>query len=70
MIINFHPQELESKKGKEVIDMLVATNAQTVFHVTDKTIEEWKEIISSDEKLVLLAPTYWWGFSPHKSSAA
>jgi NAD(P)H dehydrogenase (quinone) len=63
MIINFHPQELESKKGKEVIDTLVATNAQAVFHVTDKTIEEWKEIISSDEKLVLVAPTYWWGFS-------
>jgi putative NADPH-quinone reductase len=63
MIINFHPQEIESKKGKEIIEGLVASNAQEVFHATDKTAEEWKAIISTDEKLILVAPTYWWGFS-------
>jgi putative NADPH-quinone reductase len=63
MIINFHPKEIESVKGKEVIEGLVAANAQSVFHVTDKTAEEWKEIIKTDEKLILVAPTYWWGLS-------
>jgi NAD(P)H dehydrogenase (quinone) len=61
MIINFHPQEIESKKGLEVIAKLNGDASHAVFHVTDKTIEEWKAIISSDEKLVLVAPTYWWG---------
>jgi putative NADPH-quinone reductase len=43
--------------------MLNADNQHAVFHVTDKTIEEWKTIIISDEKLILVAPTYWWGLS-------
>lgn len=63
MIINFHPKEIESKKGKEVIETLNTDNSQAVFHVTDKTIEEWKTIITSDERLILVAPTYWWGLS-------
>lgn len=62
MIINFHPKELPSKKGVEVIATLNADNSHTVVHVPEKTVEEWKEIIKSDEKLVLVAPTYWWGF--------
>ena len=63
MIINFHPKEIESKKGKEVIAEINKNNEHKVFHVTDKTIEEWKEIIATDEKLILVAPTYWWGGS-------
>lgn len=63
MIINFHPKEIESKKGKEVIDSLNQDSSHTIFHVTDKTAEEWKAIISTDEKLILVAPTYWWGLS-------
>lgn len=63
MIINFHPKEIESKKGKEVIETLNKEGTHTVFHVTDKTAEEWKEIIKTDEKLVLVTPTYWWGLS-------
>lgn len=63
MIINFHPKELPSKKGIEVITALNADNSHTVVHVTEKTSEEWKEIIKSDEKLILVAPTYWWGLS-------
>lgn len=63
MIINFHPKEIESKKGKEVIEALIKDTPQVVFHVTDKTTEEWKTIIASNEALVLVAPTYWWGAS-------
>jgi putative NADPH-quinone reductase len=63
MIINFHPKELESKKGKEVITKLNEGGSHTVVHVTDKTVDEWKQIILSEEKLVLVAPTYWWGLS-------
>jgi NAD(P)H dehydrogenase (quinone) len=62
MIINFHPKEKESKKGKEVIDMLLGAKQQEVFHVTDKSYEAWKELIAGQEELVLVAPTYWWGF--------
>lgn len=61
MIINFHPKELESKKGVEVITKLNEGGTHTVFHATEKTKEEWQEIISSDEKLILVTPTYWWG---------
>lgn len=63
MIINFHPQEIESKKGVAVIAELNKDGAHAVLHVTDKTIDEWKEIIKSDEPLILVAPTYWWGLS-------
>ncbi len=63
MIINFHPKELESKKGKEVIASLNQGGAHQVFHSTDKSAEEWKDVIKGDEKLVLVAPTYWWGLS-------
>ena len=63
MIINFHPKERESKKGVEVIAGINADGAHQVFHVTDKTSEEWKEVINSDEKIILVAPTYWWGLS-------
>lgn len=63
MIINFHPKELPSKKGLDVISQLNADGGHVVVHVTDKTAEEWKEIIKSDEKLILVAPTYWWGLS-------
>lgn len=63
MIINFHPKELESKKGLGVIAELQKTENHEVFHVTDKTKEEWQAIIGGTEKLVLVAPTYWWGAS-------
>lgn len=63
MIINFHPKEIESVKGLEVIATLNADNSHVVVHVTDKTVDEWKDIIKSDEKLILVAPTFWWGLS-------
>lgn len=63
MIINFHPKEKESKKGVEVIAELNKGDVQEVFHVTDKTTEEWQAVINSDEKIILVAPTYWWGLS-------
>lgn len=63
MIINFHPKEKESKKGLEVIASLNADGKHEVFHATDKTTEEWQAIIGSDEKLILVAPMYWWGAS-------
>jgi putative NADPH-quinone reductase len=59
MIINFHPKEKPSKKGLEVIKTLKADSE--IFHSTDKSTPEWQEIIKSNEKLVLVAPTYWWG---------
>ena len=61
MIINFHPKEIESKKGLEIIERLNADKSHTVVHSTDKTVEEWQALIKSDEKLILIAPTYWWG---------
>jgi len=61
MIINFHPQEKESKRGQEIIARLNPDNTQKVFRATEKTSEEWKAIINSDEELILVAPTYWWG---------
>ena len=63
MIINFHPKEIESKKGKSIIESLSVSGNHTVFHVTDKTAKEWQEIITSDETLILVAPIYWWGAS-------
>lgn len=63
MIINFHPKELESKKSLEIIGKLNHDLSQTVVHITEKTAEEWKAVILSDEKMVLVAPTYWWGAS-------
>lgn len=63
MIINFHPKERESKKGLEVIANLNADGSHQVFHVTDKTAEEWKEVINGEEKIILVTPTYWWGLS-------
>lgn len=63
MIINFHPKEIESKKGLEVIARVSENGMVPVFHVSDKTIEEWKSVVMSDEKIVLVAPTYWWGAS-------
>ncbi|MEI7653463.1 MAG: NAD(P)H-dependent oxidoreductase [bacterium] len=61
MIINFHPKEIESKKGLEIIARLNADGAHKVFHASDKSADEWKQIIKSDEKLVLLSPVFWWG---------
>ena len=63
MIINFHPKEKESKKGVEIIGRLNADNSHTVFHVTDKNHDEWKSVIDSGEKIILVAPVYWWGGS-------
>jgi putative NADPH-quinone reductase len=63
MIINFHPKELESKKGKEVISSLEGDGTHEVVHSSDKTRDEWKAIVAGDEKLILVTPTYWWGGS-------
>jgi NAD(P)H dehydrogenase (quinone) len=63
MIINFHPKELESKKGQAVIADLVQQDNDIVVHATDKTKEEWQAILASDEKITLVAPVYWWGGS-------
>ena len=40
MIINFHPKEIESKKGKSIIESLSVSGNHTVFHVTDKTAKD------------------------------
>ncbi len=61
MIVNFHPKEIASKKGLEIIEKLNADKAHAVVHVSDKTAEEWRTIIASDEKLVFVTPVYWWG---------
>jgi len=63
MIINFHPKEITSKKGSEIIARLNATNIHIVVSATEKTPQEWQKIIMSDEKLILMAPIYWWGAS-------
>ncbi|QQR93463.1 NAD(P)H-dependent oxidoreductase [bacterium] len=63
MIINFHPKEIESKLGVQVISELNKDNKHQVFHSTDKSKQEWQDIIRSEEELHLVAPVYWWGFS-------
>lgn len=63
MIINFHPQERESKKGLEVISNLNKDTTHEVVHASAKTISEWQDIIKSNETLILVAPVYWWGAS-------
>ena len=59
MIVNFHPKEIPSVKGVEIIARLNANNDHTVVHALDKTDEEWQAIIAGNEKLVLVAPVYW-----------
>ncbi len=61
MIINFHPKEIESKKGAAIIASLNTEGAHEVVHASDKTAQEWQAIIKSDEQLILVAPVYWWG---------
>jgi putative NADPH-quinone reductase len=63
MIINFHPKERESKKGIEIIERLNSDKNHEVIHVADKSIDEWKNIIDGSEKLIFVAPVYWWGAS-------
>jgi|GEM_PF-1599684 len=63
MIIHFHPLEIPSVKGLEIIRKLTESEKHSVVRVQDKTASEWREIIASDEKLILLAPVYWWGGS-------
>jgi putative NADPH-quinone reductase len=63
MIINFHPKEIPSNKGAQLISKLNSDESHQVVHSTDKTKEEWQSIILSDEKLILVAPTYWWAGS-------
>ena len=63
MIINFHPKEIESKKGVELINKLNEDGRHTVVHASDKTPEEWRAIVGGSEELVLAGPVYWWGGS-------
>lgn len=63
MIINFHPQELPSKKGLEVIEAITKEGGHTIVRPSDKTKEEWQKIVATEEKLILVAPVYWWGAS-------
>ncbi len=61
MIINFHPREIESKKGAEILARLNQKGNHSIVYATDKSPEEWRALVKSDEKLILLAPVYWWG---------
>ena len=63
MIIKFHPKEIESKKGLEIINKLNQSKEHEIVHASDKTPKEWQSIITSTEKLILVAPVYWWGAS-------
>ena len=63
MIINFHPEEKESKKGNEVIADINKGSVHEVVHASAKTVEEWQTLLKSDETLILVAPIYWWGAS-------
>ena len=61
MIILFHPTEIESKKGLEILARLNQKGAHEVVYAADKSPEVWRTIVKSDEQLILLAPVYWWG---------
>ena len=63
MIVNFHPKEIPSKKGLEIISRLNKNNEHGVFHSSDKTPDQWQNIISGNEKLLFVGPVYWWGLS-------
>ncbi len=61
MIINFHPDVAKSKKGIEIISRINQNNSHKIHNVTEKTSDEWKEIIKGDEELILVSPVNWWG---------
>ncbi len=61
MIINFHPKSVMSRKGAEIIERINKNSEHKVVHVSDKTFVAWKDIVSSDEKLILVSPIFWWG---------
>jgi len=60
MIVNFHPKEIPSKIGLELIDKLNAKGEHSVVHALDKTTAEWQAVISGSEKLIFVAPVFWW----------
>lgn len=62
MIINFHPTEIPSKVGASIIDKLLSQHPDTeVFVPSDKTVEQWQQVIKSTEPIIMVAPIYWWG---------
>lgn len=61
MIINFHPKEITSKKGLEIIERLNIGNEHVIVPVSDKNVDEWRALIDGNQKLILVAPVYWWG---------
>lgn len=61
MIINTHPREKEAKNTLTVINKLVEQYHEPVVHISDKTREEWHEIIMSSEPMRFVGPVYWWG---------
>lgn len=64
MIVNIHSKEIESKNTLEIINNLVAEKGLTpedVVHISDKTPDEWKEIIKSNTPITFVGPVYWWG---------
>lgn len=62
MIINIHPKELPSKNTLAIIEDLKNKYPEEVVHITDKTPDQWQEIIKSDEPMRFVGPVYWWGF--------
>ena len=61
MIINTHPREREANHTLKVIAALVEKHQEPVVHISDKTVSEWQQIITSDEPMRFVGPVYWWG---------
>lgn len=61
MIINIHSKEIESKNTVKIIEDIKNELNEEVFHITDKSVEEWQSIIKSDEPIRFVGPVYWWG---------
>lgn len=61
MIINIHTREREPNNTLKVIAMLQEKHQEPVVHISDKTVSEWQQIITSDEPMRFVGPVYWWG---------
>jgi len=63
MILHIHPTNIPSVTGKALAEKLALESGQSIFKTSDKTAQEWRDVIDTNEHLILVAPVYWWGLS-------
>jgi putative NADPH-quinone reductase len=63
MILHIHPASPVSVTGTALAGSLSSQSGEPIFKTTDKTPQQWRDIIDNGEQLTLVAPIYWWGLS-------